>query len=98
GVLKGFVTVNPRWAGFKAPDYNAACRSIYDCDDSFESTFTPDVSPGDFDLRGFEITRAQFLNPHDKPYILITHKILKFNLIALQKFHDIDYIELLIHT
>ena len=24
GVLKGFVAVNPRWAGFKAPDYNAA--------------------------------------------------------------------------
>ena len=49
-------------------------------------------------LRGFEITRAQFLNPRDKPYILITHKLLKFNLIALQKFQNIDYIELLIHT
>lgn len=98
GVLKGFVAVNPRWAGFKAPDYNAACRSVYEGNDSIDSALTPDVAPGDFDLRGFEITRAQFLNPRDKPYILITHKLLKFNLIALQKFQNIDYIELLIHT
>ena len=73
GVLKGFVSVNPRWAGFKAPDYNAACRSIYDIDNPIESAFTPDVSPGDFDLRGFEVTRAQFLNPRDKPYISVSY-------------------------
>lgn len=98
GVLKGFVMINPRWAGFKAPDYNAACRSVYDSDDTIRSAFRHSASPGDFDLRGFEVTRAQFLNPRDKPHILITRKTLKFNLVALRKFQDADYIELLIHT
>lgn len=100
GVLKGFVTVNPRWAGFKAPDYNAACRSVYsgDSQNNLPATLQPDASPGDFDLRGFEVTRAQFLNPRDKPHILITHKKVRFNLISLHKFQNTDYIELLIHT
>ena len=29
GILKGFVTINPRWAGFKAQDYYQAARSAY---------------------------------------------------------------------
>ena len=29
GVLKGFVTINPRWAGFKEGDYYQASKSVY---------------------------------------------------------------------
>ena len=28
GLLRGYVTVNPRWAGFKAPDYFQAAASL----------------------------------------------------------------------
>ena len=56
------VAVNPRWAGFKAPDYNAACRSVYEGNDSIDSALTPDVAPGDFDLRNiFLICNYDFM-------------------------------------
>ena len=35
GILKGFVTINPRWAGFKEFDYYQAAKSVYDPDDIF---------------------------------------------------------------
>ena len=64
--LKGFVTINPRWAGFKEADYMNAAQSVYIGDDGTltvsqepkEMTFK--VEAGDFDLRGFEITRTEF--------------------------------------
>lgn len=37
GVLKGFVTINPRWAGFKEADYMNAAQSVYIEDDNVPS-------------------------------------------------------------
>jgi len=37
GVLKGFVLVNPRWAAFKAEDYQKASQSIADEKDDNQS-------------------------------------------------------------
>ena len=64
GILKGFVTINPRWAGFKEFDYYQAAKSVYDPDDIFpeEEEIEFSVEAGDFDLRGFEVTRSEFLN------------------------------------
>ena len=35
GLLKGFVTISPKWAGFKAVDYMQASMSVYTEEDSF---------------------------------------------------------------
>ena len=62
GILKGFVTINPRWSGFKEGDYYQASKSVYaptvDWMDEEEIQFAVDA--GDFDLRGFEVARGDF--------------------------------------
>lgn len=64
GILKGFVTISPKWAGFKAADYLQASMSVY-TDDTYygqpaEGDATFEVAAGDFDLRGFEVTNSAF--------------------------------------
>ena len=59
GSLCGFISINPRWSGFKATDYFEASQSV------LKSTTrdTPDTitaSAGSFDLRDYEIARGQF--------------------------------------
>ena len=34
GILKGFVSINPRWGAFKEAEYYQACQSIYDQSES----------------------------------------------------------------
>lgn len=34
GVFRGFVIINPRWAGFKEPEYYQAAKSVYAPDPS----------------------------------------------------------------
>ncbi len=70
GLFKGFVVVNPRWAGFKEGEYFQAAKSAYD--DSFNGDTKPSeinitVEAGDFDLRGFEIARTEFFDMHFRP-------------------------------
>lgn len=55
GLLKGFVTISPKWAGFKTMDYLQASMSVYTDEDAYygqqsdgETTF--EVVAGDFDL------------------------------------------------
>lgn len=95
GVLRGFVSVNPRWSGFKANDYRLASESVYDKaielpDESFK------VNRGDFDLRGYEIARAQFFNTGNKICITFSSNTIKFTTECIKKF-DSAFIEILVH-
>ena len=59
GVLKGFVSINPRWAGFKEDDYINASASVYNGTEQTSASSAPvEVQSGDFDLRGYEIARS----------------------------------------
>ena len=62
GVLKGFVTIHPRWAGFKVDDYKEASFSAYKETDREELPAEAAIQPGAFDLRGYEIARTQFFD------------------------------------
>ena len=87
GLLKGYVIINPRWAGFTENDYLAASASAYSdsaepTNDSNEqqSSHADDyitVSPGEFDMSGFQVTRGEFLNAHNSPTILISYVKIK---------------------
>ena len=71
GLLKGFVVINPRWAGFKPADYYQASISIQVTAEQREETDPAKsitLSPGDFDMRGFEIARSEFFDNHLRPY------------------------------
>ena len=104
GILKGFVVINPRWAGFKEEDYFAAAQSAYPQPEDEETTQPPpppevqiQVSAGDFDLRGFEITRSEFFDSFQRPSVVFTEKKIKFSSNCVRKLGEHNYIELLIN-
>lgn len=99
GVLKGFVAVNPRWAGFKERDYLQAAFSVYN---SKEEIMEPDeysveVSEGDFDLRGFEIVRSEMFDGKLQPWANFRDNSIKFGCSVVRKFGEKNYVELLIN-
>ena len=76
GIFQGFVVINPRWAAFGEQDYYQAARSVYPATE--EDDATPSTEPrevqikveaGDFDLRGFEIARAELFDTQQKPSV-----------------------------
>ena len=101
GILKGFVTVKPRWAGFKADDYIRASLSVYKEDerDSIgkkKKEIQIEVSAGDLDLRGFEVVRSELLNPYRNPAVTCSERILKFNISCVRQLNS-QYAEILIN-
>ena len=98
GALKGFVLVHPLWAAFSADDYLTASDSVYK-----DNIYTPPSLPeihadtGDFDLRGFEIARAQFFSTSGKICLSMSSKTVTFSSQCLRKLDNVHYIEMLIH-
>ena len=106
GKLKGFVSINPRWAGFKLSDYINASQSVYITEDespaTTENVDTEDelkieFAAGDFDMRGFEVTRSEFFDTFHKPSVSFGSKKIKFSTEVVRKFGEKNYIELLVH-
>ena len=102
GLLKGYVTISPKWAGFKAMDYLQASMSVYADDDAYygqpqsdDTTF--EVTAGDFDLRGFEVTNSALFDSNKKPYVLFQSKKIKFSTDCVRYFGRDNRVELLIH-
>lgn len=95
GILRGFVLINLRWAGFKAADYRNASDSIYDTIDT-DAIQTVSVKSGDFDLRDFEIARGQFFDTSNKISIRLSNSALFFSTECVRKFST-NYVELLVH-
>jgi hypothetical protein len=105
GILKGFVTINPRWAGFKETEYFGAAKSVYPILDTeqesatieTEEEYQLEVGAGDFDLRGFEITRSEFFDSGRRPTVTFGDKKIKFSMECVRKFGEKNYIELLVN-
>jgi len=96
GLLKGFVTVNLRWAGFGAEEYREASLRFYE-PSAGPGQAKAEVHPGDFDLRGFETARPQFFQILGAPYVTISEKGIRFNRVCIQKLNAARYVELLLH-
>lgn len=97
GALKGFVSVNPRWFGFKASDYIDASKTVQDENTDFDEDNKFIANSGDFDLRGFEVARSQFFDTADRMCVTFSNKNMKFSSTCIKKFNNMQYIELLVH-
>ena len=103
GILKGFVGIHPRWANFKEGDYFQAAVSVYDnIEEATETAIPPteiqiEVAAGDFDLRGFEVARAEFFDTPHRPYVTFADKKIKFNTDCIRKLGAKNYVELLVN-
>ena len=95
GVLRGCVTVNPKWAGFKADDYKRASESVYDELIRVKS-MEVQVKSGDLDLRGYEIARAQFFDTLNKVCVTLSSDTMNFSTECVRKFNS-QFIEILVH-
>lgn len=100
GLLRGFVTINPRWAGFKPADYYQASASIHPPDEQQADASLPSsitLVPGDFDMRGFEIARSEFFDNYHRPYVLFQDKRIKFSATCVRSFGKDNHVELLVN-
>lgn len=100
GKLKGFVIINPRWAGFQSQDYLLAAQSVLWEDNSTadmeaETRAEIKTEAGAFDLRGFEITRSEFLDTHYRPRVTLGDKKICFNAECVRQLGGNGYAELL---
>lgn len=104
GILQGFVVINPHWAAFGEQDYYQAARSVYPQAGDDEQ-LPPDepkevqikVAAGDFDMRGFEIARAELFDTQQKPFVTFSHKKIKFSKALVQKLGEKNSIEMLVN-
>ena len=103
GIFKGYVIVNPRWAGFSDEDYYRAAQSVYYDEDTVqESGSSPneiqiEVNAGDFDLRGFEIARSELFDTNKLPHITFTEKTIRLSSGCINKYGKNNNIEMLIN-
>lgn len=96
GVLSGFVTIHPRWGGFKARDYILASKSVIDGNYPIDEEIKIELPDGEFDFRGYEIARSQFFNTSGKIFMTISRKNIVFSSGCIRKFNETQYIEMLI--
>lgn len=97
GALKGFVSVNPRWAGFRSEDYIEACLSAYDDEPQLEVETEVEAQSGDFDFRGYEVARTQFFDTKNKLTLKLSISQIQFGKACVKKFGSTQYVELLVH-
>lgn len=95
GVLKGFITVNPTWAGFKRRDYLEAYKKVKQ-DTVSEDDKRIEVQKGEFDLRGYQVAYGQFFNSTERIIMILSSRKIGFNRFAIEKLGDNQYIELLV--
>ena len=96
GALRGFVIINPRWAGFTAEDYLTSVEYIDPSikeEFSTESIVTPEI--GSLDLRGFEVVRGQFFEANRTCAVTLNQEFIRFTASCLGKLNNARLIELL---
>lgn len=100
GKLKGFVIINPRWAGFQSEEYLLAAQSVRQRDNSaanheMGTSGGFHVETGDFDLRDFEIIRSEFFDTRRRPRVTFGDQKLCLNTECVRQMDGHSYAELL---
>ena len=97
GILKGFVTIHPKWSGFDEDDFYTASASA--TDENIQIPSKPlevAVSKGNIDLTGYELVRTPFLSTLGKISVTVSSQNLYFSKAALAKFPNTTHIEILV--
>lgn len=97
GALRGFVSINPRWAGFTPEDYFATSIKVDEMDEKTAINPLVEAQSGDFDFRGFEITRSQFFNASNRLCMTFSTDSLKFSTSCIHKLDNQSFVEVLVH-
>ena len=95
GILKGYVPFDKDWMGFSVDEYQKASESVMK--DAPKETVKVNVS-NRLELHGYEIVRVQYFSTLRNPAMTISNGKLRFNTACLQKFENVEYVELLLNS
>lgn len=98
GLLKGFVSVNRSWSGFSGEDYQKASKMAYDTEQEAIVEENRREIDAKFNLRGYEIVRAQFFSTRLNPAMTISQGKITFNTACMKKFKNVEYVEILLNS
>ncbi len=97
GILKGYVTVHPKWAGFSEDDFYIASSSAFSDIALIPSKpLEIELAKGSMDLSGYELVRSQFMTAFGLPALSMSASKLLFNKSSISKLPATSEIELLI--
>ena len=93
GTLKGYVPVHKDWTGFTGDEYRTASESVM-------TDEIPEIRPIGklINFSGYQTVRGQYYGTRDKPALTISAGKMRFNKVCLNKFVDVEYVELLLNT
>lgn len=95
GILKGYVSIHPKWAGFTEDDYYNASDSINgDLSCIASKPIEIKVNKGDLDLSGYELVRSEFMSSFKQISVSVTPTTLCFNRVSIEKMPLANKIEL----
>jgi len=97
GALAGFVSINPRWIGFKAKDYLDASNSVGVSNENESENIEVEAQSGDFDLRNFEVARSQFFDTANKTCVTFSMGNIQFSTECIRKFDKAPFVEMLVN-
>lgn len=95
GILKGYVTIHPRWAGFTEEDYYYASESLAEGLIPSRSVQIK-KEKGSIDLSGYEIVRAPFMTTAGQVSLSMTCSNLLFSKNNFAKLDNVREINLLV--
>ena len=72
-------------------------ESVYDEGHVLPDSYQVEVNEGDFDLSGFEVTRAEYIDTQIKTRLTLTASSIKFSMGCINKLPEAGYVELLVH-
>lgn len=97
GILKGYVSVNPRWAAFLAKDYIEASSSILNAQEENSEEVKIEVQSGDFDLRKYQVARSQFFDRSNIVSMTFSINNIIFSTECIKKMPKNQFVEMLIN-
>ncbi len=105
GIFKGYIIINPKWAGFTLRDYHSAAQSAYapseenseNEETSQDKAIIISVDEGEFDMRGFEIARGELFDTVHRPFVTFANKKITFSTNCIRQLAEKNYVELLIN-
>ena len=92
GILQGYVPVDKNWRGFSVEDYQSACESVKVAEPEVQ------VSGRRLNMGGYQLVRGEYFPSNERPAMTISNGKLRFNTACLNKFQDVEYVELLLNS
>lgn len=95
GIFRGFIPINHHWVNDDPNTYFDASNAVDQ--DSYPRRVRRNAFSA-FDLEGYQVVRGQFLSTRAfGPSLTISSRRITFNNGCVRKFHDVPYIQMLLH-